>query len=239
MSHTFEKKTVKRDRNYTTIYNGVFKAKDLSLKAKGLLGIMLSLPEDSWEMSIDGLASLSKDGKESVKSAIKELETAGYLTREAQRSDDGKFNGYLYTIYEKPLSQTPSAELPSAEIPSTENSTQLNTYIINTQLNKYSKNKILNNNPPTPLGEREYHPSPKVNEMFKAYLEERKSNRTKNTDRAINLLLKKLNELAGDNDELAIKIIENAIMNGWKSFYPINNKKQKSREEFIDEWANL
>ena len=68
---------VERNKNFTVMSNHHFKNKDLSLKAKGLLSLMLSLPED-WNYNMQGLASLSRDGIDSVRSAIKELEHYGY-----------------------------------------------------------------------------------------------------------------------------------------------------------------
>ena len=71
---------VHKNANFTVMSNYHFREKKMSLKAKGLLSLMLSLPND-WDYSIAGLATLSKDGKDSVMSALKELEQFGYLTR--------------------------------------------------------------------------------------------------------------------------------------------------------------
>ena len=79
---------VERNKNFTVMSNHHFKNKDLSLKAKGLLSLMLSLPED-WNYNIQGLASLSRDGIDSVRSAIKELEHYGYVERNIIRNESG------------------------------------------------------------------------------------------------------------------------------------------------------
>lgn len=79
---------VERNKNFTVMSNHHFKNKDLSLKAKGLLSLMLSLPED-WNYNIRGLASLSRDGIDSVRSAIKELEHYGYVERNIIRNESG------------------------------------------------------------------------------------------------------------------------------------------------------
>ena len=76
---------VERNKNFTVMSNHHFKNKDLSLKAKGLLSLMLSLPED-WNYNMQGLASLSRDGIDSVRSAIKELEYYGYVERNMIRN---------------------------------------------------------------------------------------------------------------------------------------------------------
>jgi hypothetical protein len=81
---------VERNKNFTVMSNHHFKNKDLSLKAKGLLSLMLSLPED-WNYNIRGLASLSRDGIDSVRSAIKELEHYMYVERNIIRNESGYF----------------------------------------------------------------------------------------------------------------------------------------------------
>ena len=81
---------VERNKNFTVMSNQHFKNKDLSLKAKGLLSLMLSLPED-WNYNMQGLASLRRDGIDSVRSAIKELEYYGYVERNMIRNEYGLF----------------------------------------------------------------------------------------------------------------------------------------------------
>jgi len=82
--------------------NQHFKNKNLSLKAKGLLSLMLSLPED-WDYTIRGLASICKDGVDSVSSALNELEAEGSLIRERIRREDGSLGRMEYIIHEQPI----------------------------------------------------------------------------------------------------------------------------------------
>ena len=89
-----------------------FKEKKMSLKAKGLLSLMLSLPDD-WNYSISGLVTLSKDGKDSVMSALGELEEFGYLTRVRLTNSKGQFSGVEYNIYEEPQRENPNAVTPA------------------------------------------------------------------------------------------------------------------------------
>ena len=108
----------------------------LSLKAKGLLSLILSLPDD-WEISIQGLAAIGSDGIASVRSGMGELMEAGYVRRELGHAEGGAFSGYVYTIYEKPeeaegeespscenRTTAPSCSFPTTENPTTENRTQ-------------------------------------------------------------------------------------------------------------------
>lgn len=117
--------------DFSVIDNHVFKDKELTLKAKGLLTTILSLPED-WKYSIEGLTSLCADGTTSVTSALNELIDRGYITRTQSVDESGRFNGYIYDIYEKP--QEPCSENPITDNAFTDNSTVSNTNISNTKV---------------------------------------------------------------------------------------------------------
>lgn len=130
---------VNRNKNYTHMANYHFREKGMSLKAKGLLSLMLSLPE-GWDYSANGLTALSKDGKDSVKAALVELEKFGYLKRTRTADANGRFAGYDYDIFEKPQTKKPSTETPSAEKPLTENPSTENPPQLNT--NQSSTNEL-------------------------------------------------------------------------------------------------
>lgn len=117
---------INKTANYTVISNSHFKEREMSLKAKGLLSLMLSLP-DTWDYSVNGLAVLSKDGKDSVMNALAELEQFGYLKRTKVVDKAGRFAGYDYDIFEKPQPEKPYPENPDTDKPNTENPPQLNT----------------------------------------------------------------------------------------------------------------
>lgn len=126
---------VHHNKDYTCLSNFVFKDKSLSLKAKGLLCLMLSLP-DEWNYSVSGLASLSSDGETSVRTAIKELENAGYVKREPVRQG-GKIVDWNYDIYEQPLDDgNPPVENPQVGIP------QLDFPLLDFKDNKVSNNQV-------------------------------------------------------------------------------------------------
>lgn len=119
---------VHKSKDFTVMSNHHLRNKELSLKAKGLLTLMLSLPED-WDYSVLGLASLSKDGKDSVMSALDELVKNKYLSMTMGRDNKGHITGWDYDVYETPQSEKPSSEKPYAENPNTENPLQYNTNI--------------------------------------------------------------------------------------------------------------
>lgn len=128
---------VNKNKNYTVMSNYHFKDKNLSLKAKGLLSQMLSLP-DGWDYTVAGLCAINKESSGAMNSALKELENNKYLKRTKIQDEKGRFD-YIYDIYEKPYMEKPDPENPCMDNPVLENSTQLNTYKQNTKkLNTYN-----------------------------------------------------------------------------------------------------
>ncbi len=93
---------VEKTRDYTVMSNHHLRNKELSLKAKGLLSLMLSLPED-WDYTIKGLAYICKDGVDSICTTVKELERAGYIQRRRIRNAKGRLAEMEYIIREKPV----------------------------------------------------------------------------------------------------------------------------------------
>lgn len=138
---------VQRSGGYTVLPNGILRDTGLSLKTKGLFAIILSLPED-WDYSVAGLATVAGCGRDAIRSALGEMETAGYLKRTRSHGEDGKFAGVIYDIRdvaaplsenptmeeEAPLSGKPTSAEPTLEKPSSENPTQLNKDISNKDL---------------------------------------------------------------------------------------------------------
>lgn len=160
---------VQKTQDFTIMSNYHFKDKNISLKAKGLLSQMLSLPSD-WDYSIQGLAAINKEGVDAIKSTLKELEKYGYITRQRLRNKLGQLSQIEYTVYEKPMEENqrtfsekppkvenplledepkvenplvdkPRVENPYMENPRVENPRQLNTKLINILNNKISINQ--------------------------------------------------------------------------------------------------
>ncbi|MCD7845536.1 MAG: helix-turn-helix domain-containing protein [Oscillospiraceae bacterium] len=114
---------VEKNTNYTTMCNYHLRDQNLTLKAKGLLSLCLSLPE-AWDYSVRGLVSICKEGKDSIVKILQELEKYGYLERHQLRRDDGKMGGIEYVIYEMshtPCTEKPCAGNPNAVKPDTDN----------------------------------------------------------------------------------------------------------------------
>ena len=147
---------VEKNRGYTVMSNHHLRNPDLTLKAKGLLSQMLSLPEN-WDYTLKGLSSINKESIDAIRTAVWELEKAGYITRRQGRDGKGKMTAIEYTIYEQPQPPddtppgldnptlenptpgNPILENPTPGKPTTENPMQLNKDILNTDLqNIYS-----------------------------------------------------------------------------------------------------
>lgn len=92
---------VKKTGNYTVMSNCHLRDKNLSMKSKGLLSVMLSLPDD-WDYSLKGLAHISKEGMSAISGMVSELEQAGYVIRQRERDKSGRLGTVVYTIYECP-----------------------------------------------------------------------------------------------------------------------------------------
>ena len=132
---------VEKTKDYTVMSNYHLKDKTITLKAKGLLSQMLSLPE-SWNYTLEGLAQLNKEKIDAIRAAVKELETAGYIERSRERDSKGRLGDTIYTIFEQP--KPPTLENPTLDNPILDNPTlgkptqgnpmQLNTNRLNTNL---------------------------------------------------------------------------------------------------------
>ena len=157
--------------------------KELSLKAKGLLSQMLSLPED-WDYTLAGLSYINREKIDAIREAVRELERAGYIQRSRERDEKGRLRGTDYIIYEQPPNldlptlENPTLENPTQEKPTLENPMPLNTDIQKTDLPKKEKSNtdlssnhsipILSPNP-SPLREETAEPERKGTEAADAY----------------------------------------------------------------------
>ena len=138
---------IEKTRDYTVMANHHLRNTALSLKAKGLLSLMLSLPED-WDYTLAGLSFINREKIDAIREAIKELERAGYIVRSRERDEKGRLRGTDYVIFEQPQTSpvsdlptldNPTLEKPTQEKPTLENPTQLNKDIQKTDLPKKEK----------------------------------------------------------------------------------------------------
>ena len=107
---------IERTRDYTVMSNHHLRDKALSLKSKGLLSMMLSLPED-WNYTTRGLAKICKEGVDAIGGALRELEAAGYIVRHQLRDRQGRISDTEYVIYEQPQPKAPDTPQPDTASP--------------------------------------------------------------------------------------------------------------------------
>ena len=110
---------VEKSSDYTVMSNHHIRNKNLSLKAKGLLTLMLSLP-DNWDYTTKGLATICKEGVDGISAALNELEGQGYLIRERKRNSKGHLTVVEYTILEEPVVGKPKQKMPKQKMPEQE-----------------------------------------------------------------------------------------------------------------------
>ena len=123
---------IERTRDYTVMSNHHLRNGKLSLKAKGLLSMMLSLPEN-WNYTTRGLAAICKEGADAIGGALRELETAGYIVRHQLRDRQGRISDTEYVIYEQPQPKNLDTPQPDTASPDTEKPAELNIEKSNTQ----------------------------------------------------------------------------------------------------------
>ena len=200
---------VHKTANFTVMSNYHFKEKKMSLKAKGLLSLMLSLPDD-WNYSISGLVTLSKDGKDGVMSALAELEKFGYLNRVRVVNSKGQFAGIEYNIYEEPQPQKPVADnqhedKQNAAKANAEKRPQLNTNSINNLFDKLFI--LLNTNDAELIA------------LYREYITVRDNMQAPLTETGLESLIKRAKRLSRDNTRVEKILLETAIINNWKNVY--------------------
>ena len=204
---------IEKTRDYTVMSNHHLRDMSLSLKAKGLLSLMLSLPEN-WDYTMKGLSRICKDGIDSISGGIRELEEHGYLIRERVRGANGQLGSIEYTILEQPKEPTPAQEKPIRENPVQANPTLVTPVQEEpTQLNKdgssndpsrtdLSSTEISNpiqSNPPTPAGARMGTDRMGARESYRELiLENIEYDFWKNSDRIDHEMLDEITELIVD-----------------------------------------
>ena len=228
---------VHKNENYTVLSNYHFKEKEMSLKAKGLLSLMLSLP-DAWDYSAAGLVKLSKDGKDSVNGALKELEKFGYLKRTQSVNTNGTFAGYNYEIYESPILDTktekPSTNKPLTEKPSTEKPQQLSIKELN---KKQSNTKILKKEEEDERKTENLRPTydsiingkifnDNVKKALYEFIKMRSMIKKPLTNFALDLVIEKLFKISFDPN-VQVETLNEAVLNNWHDIKkPSKTKKQ-------------
>ena len=176
---------VEKNKGYTVMSNHHLRNHTLSLKAKGLLSQMLSLPDD-WDYTLQGLAQINKESIDAIREAVRELERAGYIKRSRERDERGCLRGTVYTIYEQPHAEPtpeeptqalptldhPTLEKPMLEKPTLENPMQLNTKSIKKRKRQSTDLSITDSIPfPSGFPETPVQKRTEAKETFESYRE--------------------------------------------------------------------
>ena len=198
---------VEKNRNYTVMSNQFLRNKELSLKAKGLLAVCLSLPDD-WDYSINGLVAICKESVTAVRNAMKELESFGYMKINKLQNDKGHFY-YEYVIYETPHIENLHVDNADMENLVVENVRQLNTNQLSTK--ELSTDNLF-------IYIKEQAPAP-LWSLLNDYLEMRKEIGAPLSMRSLKILLSRLEKLSNNNITMQRLMLENAVQNQWKNVY--------------------
>lgn len=235
---------VNNTKGFTAMSNYHFQDKEISLKAKGLLGLMLSLPSN-WDYSVNGLVAIVKENKAAVQTALKELEEHKYLKRTRVQDETGRFD-YIYDIYEKPYDKLPCTEnrctdIQCTEVQCTENQPQINTNKQNTNkqntkelnTNEYKEKNIKKESVNSVIAE--YTENKDLQDALHGFVEMRTKARKPLTVKAMKLSLNQLDNLAVD-DMTKIAIVNQSIVHSWSTFYKLQNnnnggQRQLTRKE--------
>lgn len=226
---------VEKNRNYTVLNNEFLRNKELSLKAKGLMSMILSLPEE-WTYSINGLVAICKESITSVRSSLKELEEHGYVVITKKQDAKGRFI-YDYTIYEtlemrnnKPQpcfvgvdnAQVDNQPMESADM---ENVNVLSKDVLSTE-------KEITND--LSIYIREQAPAP-LWSLLTDYLEVRNEKGTPLNLRSLKMLLNRLEKLSNNNITMQRLMLENAIQNGWANVYRPKDQEIEAASKALTE----
>ena len=207
--------------NYTCISNDVFKS-DLSLKARGMLCTMLSLPDD-WEFSENGLQAILKDGQTSVRSAIKELESAGFLSRTRERDENGRMGKCVWIVCDYPRFENPN--LVNSNLG---NEPQLSTKQQSTDESSTNKKKESTRSSYDEIIDS-YTENGELRSALVEFVKMRKMMKKPLTNKALSLLLTSKKGLDGlaSTDAEKIDIVQQSIMRGWLGFFPLKDREAK------------
>lgn len=224
---------IEKTQNYSVMSNYHFKEKDMSLKSKGLLSLMLSLP-DSWDYNISGLVRLSKDGKDSVMSALAELEKFGYLRRERTKDDGGKYSGIIYHIFEEPQRENQVAEIQNsveenAEKSNSEKPPQLSTNSINHLDNQITNKEREINELLSEIEDSE------LRELYNEYISQRIESGNSLSPKGLKMMIARGYRLSNFDLSTHRAIVETSIINNWANLYEPRNEEKLGRNGHLED----
>ena len=244
---------VAKTDNYTVMSNHHLRNKDMSLKAKGLMSLMLSLPP-TWDYSIGGLVAICKESHTSIRNALKELEQNQYLIRERKNNEKGYFT-YEYTLYEIPLPHAGFQHTDSAyadkqytEEVHTVSNIQINKEeLIKEEVNKekINKDKTTTIKPKSKIKTNRISSFDEIlssvsneslKELYKDFIESREAMGAPITRQGLKVLIDRCEKLSNHNIRIQKMLLETALVNGWKNvFLPTETHQEEAKQETMNE----
>lgn len=238
---------IHKTNNFTVMSNYHFKEKKMSLKAKGLLSLMLSLPDD-WNYSVSGLVRLSKDGKDSVMTALAELEKFGYLSRAQMVNDKGQFSGIEYNIFEQPQQEKAIAAKQDAANQVSVNQDAEKPLQLNTNQSITKNNKDINKSntkQEAAISDDDMYEllldidDIDLAELYRSYAEWRATTDAPLTKQGLKMLIKRCERLSGFDVAIQKAMVETALIQGWKNVFSPKEEERKGVNNIAEEHARI
>lgn len=244
---------VNKTKGFSVMSNFHLLDKNLTLKAKGLLSLMLSLPDD-WKFSVSGLASLTKEKESAIKSALDELKSCNYVivTKLLPNQTESKKIEWLYDIYEQPVENQPievqGVEVQPIEVQSVENQGLQNTNIPNTKLqntnNKERKKEVASPRAKEPTFDEILDSVPVIKEnpeLRKAFLEfikMRKLIKAPLTNRALELAINDAFKFGKGQADQMQAVVEQSVKRSWRGIFEIKPEGSPEPVKNYQDYAN-
>lgn len=222
---------VEKNQNFTVMSNHHLRNMDLSLKAKGLLSLILSLPP-SWNYSLAGLCAICKESQTAMRSALKELEKHGYLIRNRKKNELGHFV-YEYIVYEIPHAENQHTVELHTQKECTENRAQISKDVLNKDLlNKDNLEREKNDEISEILSEIS---DKELRELYTDYVSQRKENGSPLTPKGLRMLIVRGFRLSDSDMAVHRAIVETAIINNWMNIYSPRDEEKIGRNGYLEE----
>lgn len=246
---------INKTKDYTVMSNHHLHDDRLSFGAKGLLSFMLSLPDD-WDYTLSGLAKISKEGIDAIRTMVRELENCGYIVRQRDRDEKGRLGGSGWCVYEKPIGQLndlPAQDRPAQEEPTLENPTlgeptQINTNILNTNIPSMSRNvkRVEREDTKKKKSKKEksdellesllpkYELSPVVKEKVRKWIKYKSERNEHYKETGLDTLLGRIeNRCLRYGDKAVCEIMDDSMSSGWSGiiFDRLEAKKNQAQAQ--------
>lgn len=250
-----------RKKGFVVLFRDVAQDERLSLEARGLYAMMVSLPEN-WEYTVTGLAKKAGCGREKLRRLLRELQAVGYLVREQSHDAGGRFGGNVYVLQdEAPLPENPSNGEEDAEpLPENPSTVQPSTGEPSTgflpQKNNRIKEQRIKEPPKSPAGGKRRKKSElsedakpilrsyvgedrELAQALGALIEVRIAKKAVNSARAISMLLCELDKLAQGRREDKLLILRQSVTNSWKGVFPLKGTGGYQHPVNLDERSRV